>query len=584
MKKPKVDDIIELENQLKTEVYREIYNEFREDECFYELDFKNQLSLPKGVAEDGTVLPTARDLVDAAVDHTDIKNIRISVNKKGLFKISDEEHEMMRKFYTGIAYMTNVESPISPWRVAAKHYWTYGVSWLKTVWDADRWPDKPLRKNESEESYLEKLKKWEGETELSVPIIISAVNPLNVMPDPSRIDPQFVIESHEKAYYSVQRKFPRWKNPKGKGIKDKVRWIEYWDKEYRCYLADGEPVLPGKVIEHNYGFLPYVEIDSGLGNFDADGSFKARWVGVLRYIRELLVSESRDYSISDIILKTGAWPWWTVEGGILENVDQYYGAITTIPEGAKLEQRAGIVPPDALRVQMGLTADILASHAATRSNRGMGETGVRSGADRRLLIAEGGLKYAYSTEAFQFGTAHVLTNCARLFKNVIPGDMRLWAKTAGDEFDVKIDKNLMKEPFNCHVEFAPISEEDEYRRHDNLRMNLQTGLITKREARKQMTNLDPLELEKQELREVVKAAMVQPITQAAAARMGVAISQRQLGEAAKETPPNQLGQMTTQIPNRAQQGSPTAIAQQRNQQSGKINPMQGIGGGGSRHV
>ena len=98
-----------------------------------------------------------------------------------------------------------------------------------------------------------------------------------------------------------------------------------------------------------------------------------------------------------------------------------YGRFEKWPEGVKYEQVRPQVPPQALLDHYRLTADIIASHAAPRSVRGLSEQGVRSGADRRLMIAEAGARYSYSRDAFRYVTARVLINCARLFKNVSPG-------------------------------------------------------------------------------------------------------------------------------------------------------------------
>ena len=87
----------------------------------------------------------------------------VDVTRQGMAKIDKEIAEMMRKYYLGLIYRTNTESPISPWRVAAKHYWLHGVCWFKTLWDADRWPDKPTQdEGESDESYRERLEEWQG--------------------------------------------------------------------------------------------------------------------------------------------------------------------------------------------------------------------------------------------------------------------------------------------------------------------------------------------------------------------------------------------------------------------------------------
>jgi hypothetical protein len=54
-----------------------IFSQWDEDEQFYELDFKSKLLLPEEFADEGIVLPTARDIIDTVVDHTDVYNVRV---------------------------------------------------------------------------------------------------------------------------------------------------------------------------------------------------------------------------------------------------------------------------------------------------------------------------------------------------------------------------------------------------------------------------------------------------------------------------------------------------------------------------
>lgn len=602
--KPSIEDIKKLDEKLRTEIYGEVHKSFDEDESYYELNFKDQLQLPSEFAEDGIVLPTARDMVDSAVDHTDISNLRVYVNRKQITIKSKEESEMERKFYLGLNYRTNTGSPISPGRIAAKHYWLHGVTFIKDVWDADRWPDKPIqKKGEGNDAYENRLKEWQGVTDLTVPIVIQAVHPRHCMPDPDHIEPQFMIEHHKKTTFNMLRRYPRWKNPENKQIDEDVEWIEYWDDTWKCYLADGEPVLPlGGVVKHKYGFIPYVQIDSGLGNLSHEAKFDMRWVGLLRYMLPVLRAESRDYSLSDIVLKKGALPGGYLTGAnakLVTKLEDYYGSWQALPEGVELHQLTPDVPPDALRQWMSITADIIAGHAATRSTRGMSEQGVRSSIDRRLMMAEGGMKYAYSRDSFKNGMAKVFINCLKLYKNVIPGDMRLWARTPTDDFDTIIKKELLKEPFTCYVEYAPISEEDEYRRQDALRLNLQTGLMDKLTARQQMSNLDPIEMEKREEKDRLREspALNQAIDGYVGTKIAAEIAKRSAAEGTNLVTPvglggeqgatqpvgQQVGQTTPNVPNRARPGSAQeAQLNLRNLRRPPARTGQGLGGGGAR--
>jgi len=599
-KKPKVTEIYEDLLKKCEDHYRELHQKFQDDEKYYELEFKDKLEIPTEFKSEGVVLPTARDMVDTFVDHIDISNARVFVNRKGTSNSSEEEVEMMRKFYLGLIHRTNVENSISPWRVAAKHYAVHGLAVLKDVWSADLWPDRPeIMEGETEADYAGRMDEWRAKTYDVLPIVIQPVNPKCVMPDPSYGGKLFVIEKQEKICFDIMNRWTNWSNPKNKKISDPVEIVSYWDNKYRCEFADGDPLLPGGVVEHNYGFIPYVFIDSGLGNLSSDGKPEKRYVGILRYMFDLLVAESRDFSISDVVLKRTAWPWGYLKGknaGKVTKIEQKFGTYTPMPDDVEIVEMTPKVPPEALNSHLYRTSDYISAHAAPRSLRGLGETGVRSGADRRLVMSEASARYRYSEDAFRNGTAKVLTNCARLMKNVIPYDVRVWARTPTDEFDIEIKKDKMKEPFTCYVEFAPISEEDEYRRHDDLERLAASGIVTRQWARTQMSNVDPLKMEREEMKERIKndPAVQQAISQYLAGKMAEALSKRSAAESISNPPPatpQMQGQsaeagrrVIPPIPQVAPLGSAqdiqNGLANLRSQTS--MSPTQGLGGGGNR--
>lgn len=523
-----------------------LFEQFAKDEKQYELDFAAELALPNEFKNDGIVLPTGRDILDSCVDHTDISNVRVWVNKRGESDKAEEEMNLLRKFGLGVLYRNSVEATISPIRVAAKHYWMHGLGILKTVWDADRWADKPERKeDESETDYAARIDEWRAETHDSIPIVIQGINPKNVLLDPYYDGGMFIFETREELCFNVKERFPVWGNPKSKKVTEKVEHISFWTKDYRCELYDREPILSrrgGGVAKHTYGFIPYVVIDTGLGNISADNDLKKRYVGVLRYVHSLLLSESRDYSIGDIILKRQAFPWGYLKGPNAQSVTtifQKFGEYNPLPDGVEIVDMAPKVPPDALLTWLTVSSQYLAAHAAPASVRGMGEAGVRSGADRRLLIAEASTRYQYSNEAFKHGVAKVLSNCARIMKNVVPGDINVWARTPTDEFDIEIKKDAMREPFTFYVEFSAISEEDEYRRHDDLERLVKSGLVTNQWARKQMSNVDWQAMELEEQVQLMKAdpAVQQIISQYLSGKLLEAMTKRSTAESIKNPPP-----------------------------------------------
>ena len=599
--KPTVEDIKEQVEKCTTH-YSGVHRLFKDvDEKFYNLEFKELLNIPVEFGADAIVTPTSRDVVDTAVNHTDIHNARVFVNKKGTSNRSEESSEMLKKLGLGIIHRTNVESQIAPGHVGAKHFWLHGLAVFKTIWDADRWPDKPAQKEgETEEEYAERLDEWRAENHLSLPIIIQAINPYTIMPDPYYGGQLYVIERHKKLKFDAAKIWPHLKSLQSGGSDDEVEFISYWDKDYRCDLVDGFPILKvkGGVAKHNYGFIPYTLIESGLGNLSIEAKPEQRYVGILRYIKDMLVSESINYTLCNILMKRE-----TLKGGYVTGADaeaiseikQEYGKYWPVGDkDVQFHDWEAKLAPDAAYRHLALTSDYIASHAAPRSARGMSEMGVRSGSDRRLIMAAASAIYQYASPAFANGWANILSKCAMLVKNVIPGDFEMWTRTPTDEFDVVVRKSLMKEPFNYYVEFAPISEEDEYLRRDSIIKMVGSGLATRNWGRKQISSIDIREMELEEEKQKLKddPTLHALVVQVAGAKLNEVLTQAGLVPAPPPmqggggmAPPGATNRGTVPpIPQRAPLGSAQELENRIKARVGTnpAVPFQGMGGGGNR--
>ena len=555
-------------------LYGPVYENFLEDQRFYDLEFKEDLNLPEQFADDAIVLPTARDVVDAVIDHTDIANARIYVNKKGTSGNAPEDAEMLRKFGLGLIHRTNVEADIAPGRVSAKHFWIHGLTILKSVWDVDSWIARPMQgEGEPDENFNKKLDTWREEKSPQLPIIIKAVHPGNMMLDPYYGGRMYVIERHKKLVFDAKKMRFGWNNPKGLKEDETVDYIEYWDKDYRCVLIDREPVLkvPGGVYEHSYGFIPYTVIESGLGNVSIDALPEIRYVGLIRHMKPLLISESLNYSMCNILIKRE-----TMKGGYITGADaasvgeikQEYGTYWPIGEkDVEIHDWESKMPPDKAYGHLSLTHEYIATHTAPRSMMGQSESGVRSGADRRLVLSEAQSKLNYSKQALANGWAQLLGKCAQLVKDVIPGDFELWARSPTDEFDLVIKKAQFKEPFNFYVEFSPISPEDEYRRHEDLIRLNQAGLVDKHWSRTRMSDVDPIAMQRRETKEMIRLSpayrqMVDQHVAAAAHQALEAAGLPMIPPAGQEGQPQGGGgqegpgrSLVPGVPNRAEPGS-----------------------------
>ena len=150
----------------------------------------------------------------------------------------------------------------------------------------------------------------------------------------------------------------------------------------------------------------------------------------------------------------------------------------------------------------------------------------------------------------------------------------------------------MKEPFTCYVEFAPVSEEDEYRRHDDLERLTTSGLVTRQWARKQMSNVDSDSMDKEQRKEELRhlPAYMQAKDTAMSAMFESATGTGQpppveppTGQPTTGQPTEAGRRMVPPIPNRAQPGTAEALQNaMQNMRSPNSMNQQGMGGGGNR--
>uniref|UniRef100_A0A6M3JDT2 Portal protein n=2 Tax=viral metagenome TaxID=1070528 RepID=A0A6M3JDT2_9ZZZZ len=531
MEKPTKSWIFDQLTNLKTH-YKERNESFGLDDTYYELLFRDQLGLPEEYKEDGVVLPTARDIVDAGANHISTVYARFIRPVRGVNPTSAEQAEMLRKFDAAMFYRTKVESDISPWRTAAKHGCQYGMWCFESLYDEKRIPDEPEQESgESDRDFKERMDIYNGELYDALPIVIRSVHPQNVFQDPND---EFVIVEEPKTLMQAKAEWPNLAIPltirgviEGTGTYQDVTQVTYFDKRYRAIYVNGIPALPSAdpegVIEHDYGHIPYVIGFSGLGSMDKSSKPEKQAVGLIRYLRSLLRSESFAYSVYNIILKAHSWPITFVSGpgaGALTQIKMKFGKIYEKPQGVTIEDYVKSPPPEMVMQHMEYTASILAASAAPRSVRGLPEAGVRSGTDRAQIISEARLRYDSILEQMQLCTAKVMANCTKIAERVVPQDFHIWAKTPDEEIDFRVDRDKIKHHYTTFVEFTPVSPEEEARRHADAMNSVKSGIMSTHTARRRYwshidTEAEDVRVEAEKLRSdpAIRQVMAQIVAQ-----------------------------------------------------------------------
>ncbi|KKL58869.1 hypothetical protein LCGC14_2221050, partial [marine sediment metagenome] len=497
------------------------------DDTYYELLFRDKLGLPEEYKEDGIVLPTARDIIDAGTNHVSTIFARFLRPMRGMGQEAHDQAEMLRKFDTAMFYRTKMEAAISPWRVAARHGCTYGMWCFESLFNPRKVPDEPEKEaGESDAEFADRIDIYNGELYDALPITIRAVHPRNVYPD---INGEFVIIEEPKTLLQAQAE---WKESgtqmmiagiiqgggyAGSGViqgssREAIQ-VMYMDKFTRAIYVNGVPVLKAAdaegVIDHDYGHVPYVVGFSGLGNMDRSSKPEKQAVGLIRYLRALLRSESFAYSVYNIVLKAHSWPITFVSGpgaAAIAAIKLKFGKIYVKSPGTTIEDYVKAPPPEMVMQHMAYTNAVLSASGAPRSVRGLPEAGVRSGTDRAQIINKAKLKYDSILEQMQLSTAKVMSNCTKIAERVVPEDFHIWAKAPDEEFDFRIDRSKIKHHYTTFVEFTPVSPEEEARRHADMINLVKAEVMSGSTARRRyLSHIDPeaedIRMEAQKLRD-----------------------------------------------------------------------------------
>ena len=123
---------------------------------------------------------TATAIVNVGTDHVDVNNLAIDIPSSAR---SRARAERLKKFYQGV--WASVKQPVL--RTSVRQAFLYGISWLKVMFDPDRWPEAPVLDDyEDEAAYKEALSDFMDRRDIAFTFIVSTVNPRNLVWDDSK--------------------------------------------------------------------------------------------------------------------------------------------------------------------------------------------------------------------------------------------------------------------------------------------------------------------------------------------------------------------------------------------------------------
>lgn len=457
----------------------------QDDERYYDLDIAHLLQLPKKFRREAVVLPTARDVIEAAADHVTPQFRLVRVPRKTLDDRGTEQARKLQRFYESLLNYLERQAVTSMYRDQVKNTALYGIGVGKFLFDQSAVLVEPQRSAFGDDAaYKEAREDWNQARIDVMPFALQIVNPAEILFDVWHDTPQWVLQVSKRYVGEIQKAYPSWTNTKERQLSDQVDVYEYWDAEFRAVLVDDSPALGTDngtgVLRHGWGDHPYIIVASGFGIDDSEHRPEKKFVGMLRYIKDVIRSESRNYSIADIVMKAGAWPIRVAEGeraNEMPTIKMEYGQIHPLPPGVKVTDLTPQLPEQMVFQFLQLANNIISSSAAPRVVRGLGQPGLTSGFDRQLALGEARLRYgplAFASE--QFLTA-MCRKAAIYMRNVVPGSVPIAGATTQDDF-VEVSGKDFRGNHAVSVKVNVLEPEDEVRKHQDVAAMVAAGLMS----------------------------------------------------------------------------------------------------------
>lgn len=480
---PTMDDLNTLFVDSK-EYFAPFHKQCREEEDYYL--GRRPVPVPEGIEP---VWPaTAGAIINIATDHVDVNNLAIDVPSSPRSKARAER---IKKLYLGS--WLSVKKPVL--RTCVRQAFIYGIGFLRTMFDADKWPDAPkLSDFGSDGDYREALRDFQDQRSITWPLDVECVKPTNLLWDDSRVGMKWAIEFYERPVKELARQFPEWAAKHGKTGLASI-WM-YWDNVWMALAIDKEFVI--EPMQHGYKFQPFTPIVPVQSYTFQDGPPQERYRGILKPIHDLLDEEARLMVQINAIVRTTAWRTLDFQGPeqlARKAADDYelFGGKNVIPPNVEVKlSPMAQVPPD-LYQQLNVVQTAIEGATFPNVIRGVRPKGISAGFALSVLAGMGRLVFQGVADGTRHAVEEVNSNIARLVENKVRGRITVYARTEIHNFDQTIEPKDIRGMYENSVQIKAEAPE-EREREALLALRLKTaGIISTYEAQKRSGIINPLE-------------------------------------------------------------------------------------------
>jgi hypothetical protein len=489
--KPSVQEIVDLRWEMQP-VYSPWHAQQEKDDKFYELLFDVVAgNLPDGFE---AVIPnSASTIVDLTADHAAGNFPQIHVPRRKETAQAQDQSTVMERFGQGFWYRNIQKESTNILRAWALSGGLRGAVAGCLVYDPDAWPDMPVPSEHGgseSDAYKEAKDEVIALRRSSWPLRLTAIDPLDLYPDPASDGKDWVIHAYLRKVYDVVRDWPNWdrmvpgrKEPLK--LTDTIEFIAYADDTYRAYLVSGDMPLPngngsgytapparygaqplnkigGGVQAHGYGFNPYFFGWGGFGKPFGAPEHKGR--GILSKVTSLLAAEARRMTHLDAIVAQQAFPWILVSDQIDPNME--LGGTTRVPMGqdiakAVLQIRTQ-VPIAEIAQELQLLRGAIQRGTIPDSLGAEPNKSEESGYLRSLKIGTGRAKIRALTNTLERASQWATSGSFRLVENKVKGPVSVWGRGMGDEQEfITLRPEDVKGHYEVWVTLTPNLPNDE---------------------------------------------------------------------------------------------------------------------------
>lgn len=476
--KRSVSEIVQIYRELKT-WYLPWHTQQLFDDRFYNLIYDVAMSENPHNFE-AVRPPTASTIIDMAADHAAGNFPRLHVPKRRESVTAEKRSNLMMKAGQGFWYRTLAAQPSNILRQWAISAGLRGAICGSLLYNPDKWPVMPLPsdypKGIEDPEYIEEKDEAEAQRRDMWPFELQYIDPLDVYPDPATEGRDFIIHAFERRAYEIKRAWPNWDwtipgSSRQAKSTDWVTFIAYWDRYYKSYIIagrgtgsdSGEPLLSLQdgVVEHGYGFLPYIFIPGGFGS--PFGLPQYRYRGILTNIRDLLKLEARRMTHMDAIIAQQAFPWLIAQQGVVP--DMQLGGITRVPGGTDV--REAIVE---LRPQVPIAELVTELHenrqAIQRSSipdalGGLEGKSGESGYLRSINVGTGRARLRSLSDSLERAVEWATSGFYKLVENKAQAPVSIWGKGMDEEQEfVTIRPDDIRGHYEVYADMIPDLPQD----------------------------------------------------------------------------------------------------------------------------